>query len=227
MNNIPQAVSGHFNDWHPPIMAWLWSLLRLISDGPGPLFFLHVFFYWLGFGLIALALHNMNYRKTAWAIVAVAVFPPFILMNVNISKDVGLAVSFLASFAITFWFRVQDKKVPVIILFIAVILLFYGIMVRVNGIFAGAPLIIYMVRPALFGRPVSFLAVCLFIVFLAIPACYFFNHKIIGAESAGARRSLELFDFAGISPEMRQFSKSEDSRKASSINVTTLLCGTV
>jgi hypothetical protein len=193
-----QAVTGYFDDWHPPIMAWLWSALRLIAGGPGPLFFLHIFLYWFGFGLIALVLHNMNCRKTAWGIFGVALLPPFIRMNVGILKDVGLAVSFLASFAITFWFRVQDKKFRLIPLFIAAILLFYGILVRANGIFAGAPLIIYMVRPGLFGRPVRFLAVSLLIVFLAIPASNFFNHKIIGAVSSDSYHSLEIFDVAGI-----------------------------
>ena len=58
-----QAVTGHFADWQPPIMAWVWSKLRLIADGSGPLFFLQIFCYWLGFGLIALILHRMNFKR--------------------------------------------------------------------------------------------------------------------------------------------------------------------
>lgn len=193
-----QAVSGHFTDWHPPIMAWLWSALRLLADGSGPLFVLHIFFYWLGLGLIALALHALKYRKAAWGIIAVGIFPPFLAMNANILKDVGLAASFLASFAIVFWYRARDKKVPFGAAAIAALLLFYGIMVRANGIFGGAPLIIYMLRPGLLARPVRFLSACLLIALLAIPAFNLFNHKIIGAESAHPFRSLQIFDVAGI-----------------------------
>src|SRR5262249_7858281 len=55
-----QAVDQRFNDWHPPIMAWLWSIFRLLADGNGPMFCFHVACYWLGFGLIAVALSRVG-----------------------------------------------------------------------------------------------------------------------------------------------------------------------
>src|SRR5438477_12239953 len=82
-----QAVSGQFNDWHPPIMARLWSVLRLVAEGSGPLFAVHVCFYWLGFGLIAVALSRIGRNRAAWAVIAVGAFPPFLVVNIQILKD--------------------------------------------------------------------------------------------------------------------------------------------
>ncbi len=148
-----QAINGHFTDWHPPIMAWLWSMLRLIADGTGPLFVVHVFFYWMGIGLIALTLSRIGRNQTAWAIVAVGAFPWFIKMNTQIFKDVGMAVSFLTGYSLCLSYRARGVKVPSGIIVIATIFIVYGILVRANGTFAGAPLIIWMFWPILFCRP--------------------------------------------------------------------------
>ena len=50
-----QAISGEYSDWHPPVMAFVWSFLLRISDGPQLLLILHLFCYWLGFGVIVLS----------------------------------------------------------------------------------------------------------------------------------------------------------------------------
>ena len=50
-----QALRGAYDDWHPPIMARLWSLLHFAWDGQAPMFVLQAAFYWLGLGLIAAA----------------------------------------------------------------------------------------------------------------------------------------------------------------------------
>jgi hypothetical protein len=97
-----QAISGHFSDWQPPIMAWLWSGLRLIVDGTGPVFALQVFCYWLGFGVIAVTLSQIGRNRAAWAVIAVGLLPPILMLNIEIVKDVGVAVTFLSSFAIFF-----------------------------------------------------------------------------------------------------------------------------
>ena len=49
-----QATSGHYEDWHPPIMARLWSLFG--DRGPAPMLAVQLGAYWLGLGLFAAAL---------------------------------------------------------------------------------------------------------------------------------------------------------------------------
>src|SRR5215467_3084969 len=136
-----QAVDHRFNDWHPPIMAWLWSIFRLLADGNGPMFCFHVACYWLGFGLIAVALSRAGRRLAAWGIIGVGLFPPFLMMNINILKDVGLAVTFLAAFAALFRYRVQERRTPAVVIVISSVLLCYGTLVRTNAVFGVVPLL--------------------------------------------------------------------------------------
>jgi hypothetical protein len=47
-----QAVSGHYDDWHPPAMNWLWHLLRRVAAGPAPMLVVQAILYWAGTGLL-------------------------------------------------------------------------------------------------------------------------------------------------------------------------------
>jgi hypothetical protein len=118
-----QAVDHRFNDWHPPIMAWLWSFFRLLADGNGPMFCFHVACYWLGFGLIAVALGRVGRPLAGWGMIGVGLFPPF------------LAVTFIAAFAALFWYRIADRRVPVVVVAVSIVLFFYGTLVRGNAVF--------------------------------------------------------------------------------------------
>ena len=193
-----QAVTGHFFDTHPPIMAWVWSILRLVADGSGPLFVVHVFCYWLGFGLIALTLSLMRRNKTAWAVVAAGVFPPFMFMNIAILKDVSMAVAFISAFSICFFYRVRGLKIPFTCLIIAMGLIIYGALVRTNGIFGAVPLFIYLVYPALFWRPIYLVVVSLALIATWIPAANLFNHRVLRAAPTYTILALKRFDLAGI-----------------------------
>jgi len=193
-----QAVAGQFDDWHPPIMAWLWSVFRLVTDGDGPMFCFQVACYWLGFGLIALALARAGRSLAAGAMLGVALFPPFVTLNVVLLKDVGMAVTFLAAFAALFWYRTQDREVPRAIAAISLVLLLYGTLVRANAVFAVVPLLVYMIRPQWLGRPWRLLAVSIPVALAIVPAANRFNHRILHAEPLRPIRSLQIFDITGI-----------------------------
>src|SRR5260370_8317070 len=71
--------------------------------------------------------------------------PPFLMMNINILKDVGLAVTFLAAFAVLFWYRIEDRRAPAAIIVISSILLFYCTLVRSNAVFGLVPPLPYRI----------------------------------------------------------------------------------
>ncbi len=193
-----QAVAGHFDDWHPPIMAWLWSMFRLIADGDGPMFCFQVACYWLGFGLIALALARAGRSLAGWAIIGVALFPAFVTHNIVLVKDVGMAVTFLAAFAAFFWYRMQHRDVPPRIIALSAVLLLYGTLVRANAVFAVVPLFVYMLRPRWLARPWLLLAASLPVALAIIPAAGLFNRHVLHAEPLRLIRSLQIFDITGI-----------------------------
>jgi hypothetical protein len=193
-----QVVAGQLNDWHPPIMAWLWSIFRLLADGDAPMFCFQVVFYWLGFGLIAITLARAGRTLAAWAMLGVALLPPFLRLNVVLLKDVGMAVTFLSAFAALFWYRTQNREVPMAVAAMSLVLLFYGALVRVNAVFAVVPLFVYMIRPRWLGRPWQLLAVSIPVALALLPAANLFNHRVLHAEPLGVIRSLQTFDITGI-----------------------------
>jgi len=179
-------------------MAWLWSIFRLLADGNGPMFCFHVACYWLGFGLIAVALGRAGRPVAGWGMIGVGLFPPFLMMNINILKDVGLAVTFLAAFAALFWYRIADRRVPVAVVAISIVLLFYGTLVRSNAVFGVAPLLAYLINPQWMGRPWRVLAFSAPVAMLLVPISGVFNHNVLNATALGIIRSLEIFDMTGI-----------------------------
>jgi hypothetical protein len=193
-----QAVARHFNDWHPPIMAWLWSGFRLLADGDGPMFSFHITCYWLSFGLIAVALGRDGRPLAAWGILGVGAFPPFLMMNVVILKDVGMAVTFLAAFAALFWYRIQKRNIPLAVGAISFVLLFYGTLVRTNAVFVVVPLLAYMINPGWLGRPWRLLAFSIPVAMALVPVSGLFNHSVLNATRVGIIRSLEIFDITGV-----------------------------
>ncbi|HZP76536.1 MAG TPA: hypothetical protein VFB45_10370 [Pseudolabrys sp.] len=193
-----QAVTWHLDDWHPPITVWLWSLFRLVTDGDGPMFCFQVILYWLGFLLIAFTLSRTGRWVAAWAVLAVALFPSLFTTNIELLNDVGMGVTFLAAFAMVFWWRMQDRKIPTPVAAIALALLVFGALARVNAVFAVVPLFVYLIRPQWLGKPWRLLAVSIPLALALVPVADLINHRLLRAEPLHPIRSLQVFDLNGI-----------------------------
>jgi hypothetical protein len=120
------------------------------------------------------------------------------MLNINILNDVGLAVTFLAAFAVLFWYRIQDRRAPVVVVVISIVLLFYGTLVRSNAVFGVVPLLAYLINPQWLGRPWRLLVFSAPVALLMVPVSGLFNHNVLNATPVGTIRSLEIFDMTGI-----------------------------
>jgi hypothetical protein len=220
-NQYAQAVSGRFNDWHPPIMAWLWSKLLWVADGSGPLFAIHILCYWLGFGLIALGMGRIGRNRSAWTVVALGGFLPFVATNALIFSDVGMAVAFLTAFGLCFFYRSQGGRIPLVAASLAGVCLVYGVLVRANAVFAAAPLVVYAACPSSLRRPVHLFASCLAVILITVPVSRAFNRWVLHARPVYAEVSLMLFDVVGTAFFSRDLSVlSEENSQFSLESVT-------
>src|ERR1043166_2575609 len=86
-----QALRGAYDDWHPPIMARLWSLFLLFWTGQGPMFVLQALLYWLGLGLIAAALAREGAPRAAAAVLILGALPLFAGWQAAVLKDAQMA----------------------------------------------------------------------------------------------------------------------------------------
>lgn len=198
VDQLHQATTGLFNDWHPPLMAYVWRILISLTGQQSSLFLFQHFIYWGAFGLIANALIRIGNRKIGFFVFLVGLFPVFIYINGLVVKDSQMGASFLASFAIIFWFKVQKLRIPVTLGILAALLLTYGTLVRSNSVFALGPLLIYFFSGKYHFRYAKTILLTLPIALAGIFLSVIVNSTIPGLAKTQPIRSLQIFDLIGI-----------------------------
>lgn len=190
-----QVLSGRYDDWHPPVMARLWSLLHVLGGGAGPMMALQIALYWLGLGLIAGGLARTDRPRAAVLVLAVGALPGFAVWQWAVLKDVQMVAAMLAAVGIVGWWRLRGRRVPLVAVAIAILLLGYATLVRANALFATVPLAAMLLPRG--GWPARLL-----LAFAGIAAIValtpLIDADLFGAAPSGVRATEPLFDLAAI-----------------------------
>ena len=190
-----QALTGQYDDWHPPIMARLWSLLHVFGGGAAPMMVLQIALYWLGLGLIAGALARTNRPRAAALVVAIGALPGFAVWQWAVLKDVQMVAAMLAAVGIVGWWRLRGERVPWAGVAVAIVLLSYATLVRANAVFAAVPLAV-MLLPCR-GWPTRLLLV-LTGTAAVVALTPLIDADLFGAAPSGVRTTEPLFDLSAI-----------------------------
>jgi hypothetical protein len=94
-------AKGLLGDWQSPGMTVLWSAIDPVAPGAGSMFLLIATSYWLGFGLLALAVARRSSRL-ALLLPLLALMPPAFFFVGIIWRDVLFATTWLLAAAIVF-----------------------------------------------------------------------------------------------------------------------------
>lgn len=189
-----EALTGHYDDWHPPAMDWLWRQLLVVHAGPAPMLLLQMALYWAGFaGLTAWAVRARR-RALAVAFTLAAMMPiPLALMGA-VLKDCLMAGALVAVVALLAWLperRGWALRVAALVLLVGAATL------RFNALPACLPLMIAALPHGWWSRRWRFAAVslgCAAVLALAMPVA----NRLLRAEPSGVGLSLVIFDLAGI-----------------------------
>lgn len=198
-----QALNGQFSDWHPVIMAIIWSGTNAILPGPGGMLILFLSMYWLAFLLIARSLIDRS--AIAFYGVMAAPFLPFIINYSGVIwKDVLVFDCFLLAFAGILFFATRGKRIPLALQVMLVGLLSIGALARHNSILAAAPLLAFMFWPQAPQRNILLATIKrIMLGTLAIVVLFFALNFAIDATLAPRRTypigALFIFDIVGIS----------------------------
>jgi hypothetical protein len=192
-----QALTGAYDDWHPPVMARLWSLLLRAWPGTAPMFLLQTALYWLGLGLVAAALARRGRGAAAGLAIAAGLAVVLPCWMAAVLKDGQMVGALTAAVGLAAWFALGERAAPLWARLAAGLLLVYALLLRANAAFAVVPLAF-----ALFGwwgltsrnrRTVAVLAATAAAVLLR-PVV---DRGLLGAERSGVENSLLLYDIAG------------------------------
>jgi hypothetical protein len=133
-----QGISGNYDDWHPPIMSWIWGRLSKAIPGALGMLILHVILYWSGLSIfIGLNVRNLMSRNLY---LLIGFYPPAFMLLSTIVKDVAMATSLLFSFSLIL---LSLKKQSFIAFIPGIIFLGYGLFIRHNSIPAAFPLFMF------------------------------------------------------------------------------------
>jgi hypothetical protein len=83
-----QARTGVFDNWHPPIMAWIWRQMEFVVRGSFGMLVLQTGLIWIGLYLIITSYVTNQSLRAAIAAAAIFFFPPLISWSGAIFKDI-------------------------------------------------------------------------------------------------------------------------------------------
>jgi hypothetical protein len=188
-----QALSGHYDDWHPPALAWLWRQLSAFGPGPAPILVVQALLYWGGLGLLIDAAVRRRQVRLAVAIGAIGALPIGLVLIGSVLKDSLMAGALLLASGLIAMRRPHDKALAIL----AALLLIAAATLRFNAIPACLPLALLLwPRDRLRTRRGFTLAAIASAVplLLAMPVA----NRLLHAEKSGVELSLVIYDLGGI-----------------------------
>jgi hypothetical protein len=203
VDQFEQSLNFHFVDWHPPIMAFVWSVLDALWAGPQPMLILQAILYWGGvFYLISTI--KTERHLVRW-IIAALLFSPAILNFVGVIwKDVQLAAAWSFVMGCVFAYRCSGLTIGVYTKAKLLALVVYGALIRWNAGLAAAPLVLYVLTGRPWMRHLPLTAVVYLGVALSALGLQRGVNRLLGAETTPIFDSLLSFDIAGISVQTKE-----------------------
>ena len=198
INQYGQAMSGHYDDWHPPIMARLWAGLGALGlHGTAPMLVLQLGIFWVGLALIGMAVARWR-PGAGWAVLIVGLLPIVANWMIVIVKDVGLVAALTGATGIVALYRMRERKMPWWAIGVVLILLAYAVLVRANSAFATVPLAWSWQGWAGMRRWWARAALALLTLVAVFGASRPIDHHVLGAHASHVENTLPVFDLAGI-----------------------------
>lgn len=189
-----QALSGSFDDWHPPAMGWLWRQLAIFQPGPASMLTLQLGLYWTGFALLVLKALRLDRKGLATALVIAALMPiPLALMGA-VLKDCLMAGALILAAGFLAWVR-RDRGLW--LRGAGLVLVIAAATLRFNAVFACLPLAVALLPGRLRNTPPKLVGCSIIscvLLFCVMPIA----NRLVDASPSGVETSLIMFDLGGI-----------------------------
>ena len=197
-----QAMSGEYNDWHSPVIAWIWGL-HFVAP-------VWVFLLTLAGTIVAIHLIVSRWLRPWVAVVAtvlIVVFPATLGWLGHIGKDEWFAAACLLGIALLGRASTeQRRRVRRALLVGAAVCLWLAIAARKNAVLPVAAVVLvgWPVPASLFGKVrgvgwVRRIATSVAVVAALVVSVTALDSFVVRPEALHAEQSTYMFDLAGIS----------------------------
>jgi hypothetical protein len=198
VEQLAQARSGVFTDWHPPIMSFLWRFSDKLFPGPFGMLLLNNLLFWPGLALIC-------YRCLGWAgapvTIAFGLSPAVFGLLSTVWKDVAFGASMVLAVALLLNAQLARSKSALILSSLPIL---YALSVRHNAGPGVLPLILYgawvylnVFRGVLSWRATVALGVLAFALLFAVVT--FVNRQLSVGRQMSIMQTVLLHDLTAIS----------------------------
>ena len=195
-------AKGTYGDWQSPVMVWLWGLIDPVAPGADSMFLLTATMYWLGFGILSLALASRG-KAAALLLPLLAMTPPALALAGVIWRDVLLATCWLLAAAVAFAVSEQRSPIRLTGQALALALVVLGVLLRPNALLAApmlAAYIIWISRVSLLRAAIFYIPAM--IGFFGIVQVVYYG--MLDAKRQHPLQTIMIFDLGGISHFAKQ-----------------------
>ncbi len=188
-----QALSGQYDDWHPPATTWLWRQLIPLGPGTAPILLFQLALYWAGTWLVGDALRRQGSGRGMAAVLLVAALPIPLGQLCAILKDPLLAACCLAALGLALRWPGRRPAFAA-----ALVLLVFASATRFNAAFATAPLLCIWLPARWTDRPAPLILSLAGAILLLGGAGVVIDGVALRPHRSQPIFSLVNFDLAGI-----------------------------
>jgi hypothetical protein len=204
VRQFDQALSGDIDDWHPPILAWIWRQFMPYWPTPAPMLLLQLGLLMVGMVALVLWARREGRPGLALALAASGFLPMSLALMGEILKDCLMSGALVAATGLlALGNGVEDARSGRARRLIAISLIVFAATLRFNGFPATIPLL-YALLPADWKRTKlrmgAVLCACLALSVAAMPVA----NRLIGTKRSNVELSLIIFDLGGITEHSRQ-----------------------
>ncbi|WP_313623695.1 hypothetical protein [Achromobacter sp.] len=206
-DQLRQALGQNYRDWHPPLMAWFWSVLISVTGRAESMWLFHLLLLAAGAMCWAIIMERSRVGWLSFMLPLFLISPVVLNFSSVVWKDVGFAFALFLSSGIA-GLCVLERRVSLLRAAVAGSLLVYAFGVRSNGIFALIPIaaiLIYIIleerwplRSAL-AKGARTVALCGIATVALVAGVHTFTYDYLKATKTFPIQYLEIYDIAGIS----------------------------
>jgi hypothetical protein len=189
-----EALTGEIDDWHPPMMQWIWRQLIPLHPGPMPMLLLQLALYWGGLALLATTVRARGRPRLAWGLLACGLWPFGLALTGMILKDCLMAGALLVALGLL---AIRQDRGSVAAAIGGAAMLVFAATLRFNAFTACLPLLIALLPRAWWSTKPRLLLAAI-VGTIALMAAMPIANRLIGAEKSDVELSLVIFDLGGI-----------------------------